>query len=187
MDIKIKDIRFKREDSITLLIRGIADRDNLTNVKGEYIEIDNMPKPMAKRYVDFIDIEIFNHGEWIYVRNRDEDAIDLIYNDDEDDDDIIENVIEENIIEEVVERTPIYEEIKTAVSEKSAIDSEEKSIKEEQVESINETIMESEENIDESSGETKNNETIIVNSEKPVIAINKNNYNKNYHNNKKRH
>lgn len=177
MDIKIKDIRFKREDSITLLIRGIADRDNLTNVKGEYIEIDNMPKPMAKRYVDFIDIEVLNHGEWIYVRNRDEDAIDLIYNDDEDDD----------IIEEVVEGTPICEEIEAITSEKSVIDLVEKPIKEEQVENINEAIIESEENIDESSEETKSNETIIVNSEKPVMAINKNNYNKNYHNNKKRH
>lgn len=104
----IRNIRIKQSDIDILFRSNIIGRDAIRSVKDSYIEMKNTPFAIARRILPFAGVDVWNDGEWNWVKCGDTTGLMTAYTTlDKEPVNVEGPKVEEIIPEPVVEETPV--------------------------------------------------------------------------------
>lgn len=198
MDVctNFKDIRFNYEDGLKVYRRGVITKTQIATAE-DFIFVNNVSYPIAKKFNSIIDIDVKSNDEWKHINYGDYDNLLKVFNEEEadtiapsDEDDNIEpEEASREYNPEIDDLPPVDEEIvdaaRTEIAEESIINADE--LKE--LSDATDAIEEVEENVVES--DTEDNTDSNVDQEPIVSEVesssNNNQNNKYSFKKKKRH
>lgn len=104
----IRNIRIKQSDIDILFRSNIIGRDAIRSVKDSYIEMKNTPFAIARRILPFAGMDVWNNGEWNWVKCGDTTGLMTAYTTlDKEPANVEKPKVEEVVPEPVVDEKPV--------------------------------------------------------------------------------